>query len=246
MAVSELSRSPAARVAALSDIHGNLPALQAVLADVERAGVDAIVVAGDTISGPWAAECFDLVTAAGALVVRGNADRLVLEGGETGLGAWSAERLGERLSRAAEWPLTVELDVDTAGRMLVCHSTPTDDEVIYTRITPDEEVLTLFDGVDADLVVVGHTHIQFDRTLSTGLRVVNPGSVGLPYEGRRGAFWAVLGPAIEFRSSEYDVDGTLAAIRDGGIPVGEHLLRLLDDPPTSDDDTAHHEQLRGA
>ena len=234
------------RVAALSDIHGNLPALEAVLADVEREDVDAIIVAGDTISGPWAAECFDLLRAADALVVSGNADRLVLEGGEGSLGTWSAEQLGERLARAAEWPLTVEVDVEGLDRVLVCHSTPTDDEVIYTRVTPDEEVVALFDGVEADLVVVGHTHIQVDRTLSSGLRVVNPGSVGLPYEGRRGAFWALLGPTVEFRRSEYDVDGALAGIRDGGIPVGEHLLRLLEDPPTSEEAMAHHEKLRGA
>ncbi|MFO7571984.1 MAG: YfcE family phosphodiesterase [Gaiellaceae bacterium] len=234
------------RIAALSDIHGNLPALEAVLADIERESVDGIVVAGDTISGPWAAECFDLVTAAGALVVRGNADRLVLGGGEGGLGTWSAERLGERLSRAAEWPLTVELDVDGLGRVLVCHSTPTDDEVIYTRVTPDEDVVARFGDVTAEVVVVGHTHIQSDRTLSNGLRVVNPGSVGLPYEGRRGAFWAVLGQDFEFRRSEYDVDGTLAAIREEGVPVEAQLLRLLEDPPTSDEATAHHERLRGA
>ena len=115
------------RVAALSDIHGNLPALAAVLADVEREGVDAIVVPGDTISGPWPVETFDLVRDIGAEVVMGNADRLVLDRGEQygPLAVWCADRLGEeRLALAAEWPLTLELEVDGLGRVLVCHSTP--------------------------------------------------------------------------------------------------------------------------
>lgn len=241
-----MTRPQAARVAALSDIHGNLPALEAVLADVERERVDAIVVAGDTISGPWAAECFDLVAEAGALVVRGNADRLVLEGGETGLGGWSAEHLGDRRSLAADWPLTVELDVSGLGRVLVCHSTPSDDEVIYTRVTPEGEVVALFDGVAADVAVVGHTHIQFDRTLSSGLRIVNPGSVGLPYEGRRGAFWAILGPGVELRRSEYDVDRAVRAIHELGAPVPEDLLGYLLDPLDAEAATAEFEQLRGA
>jgi putative phosphoesterase len=234
------------RVAALSDIHGNLPALEAVLADVERERVDAIVIAGDTISGPWPAECFDLVTAAGALVVRGNADRLVLEGGEGGLGKWSAERLGERLSRAADWPLTVELDVDGLGRVLVCHSTPSDDEVIYTRVTPDDDVTGLLGDATADVVVVGHTHIQFDRTLSNGLRVVNPGSVGLPYEDRTGAYWALLGPGVEHRRSAYDVEATARAIRALGAPVTEELLGYLTSPLGAETATAEFEGLRGA
>lgn len=234
------------RVAALSDIHGNLPALEAVLADLEREDVDAIVVAGDTISGPWAAECFDRVMAEDPLVVRGNADRLVLEGGEGALGTWSADRLGERLAQAGEWPLTVEVDVEGLGRVLVCHSTPTDDEVIYTRVTPDGEVAALLDDVSADVVVSGHTHIQFDRTLSNGLRVVNPGSVGLPYEGRRGAFWAILGPDVELRCSEYDVDGAVRAIRELGAPVREELLAYLTSPLDPETATSEFEKLRGA
>jgi putative phosphoesterase len=234
------------RLAALSDIHGNLPALEAVLADLERESVDAIVIAGDTISGPWPAECFDLVTAAGALIVRGNADRLVLEGGEGGLGKWSAERLGERLTRAADWPLSVELEVDGLGRVLVCHSTPTDDEVIYTRVTPDDEVAGLLGDVAADVVVVGHTHIQVDRTLSTGLRVVNPGSVGLPYEDRTGAYWALLGPDVELRRSAYDVDAAARAIRELGAPVPQELLGYLTRPLGAEAATHELEVLRGA
>jgi putative phosphoesterase len=235
------------RVAAISDIHGNLPALEAVLADIAREDVDEVVVVGDTISGPWPAEVFDLLTAAGALVVRGNVDRLALAGGEGAIGVWSAERLGDRRATVAEWPLTMELTIDGLGKAVVCHATPTADEPIYTRVTPEEELVVLLTAGDADVVVCGHTHMQYDRTLETGLRVVNPGSVGMPYEGRRGAFWAVLGPDIEFRRTEYDVEAAVAAIRGRGAPdVEEQLIRFLLEPPDPVETTEYFESLRAA
>ena len=127
------------RVAALSDIHGNLPALEAVLDEVEREGVDAIVVAGDSVSGPWPSEVFDLLAAVGARMVRGNADRLEeVMRHDSHLGAWTADHLGvARLATVAEWPLTLELDVDGLGTVLVCHATPGSDEPIYTRNVRD-------------------------------------------------------------------------------------------------------------
>ncbi|HXG76050.1 MAG TPA: metallophosphoesterase family protein [Gaiellaceae bacterium] len=237
------------RVAAIADIHGNLPALEAVLADVRHAGADLLVVAGDTISGPWPVECFDLVERAGALVVRGNADREVCERRTRfgPLATWSADRLGEeRLAVAATWPLARVLEgVDGLGRVLVCHATPRSDEPIYTCATPDGEVLDLLGDVGAEVAVVGHTHVQFDRMLSSGLRVVNPGSVG-PYEGRRGAFWALLGPGVELQHTGYDVEGAVAAIRELGAPVKEEQLGLLLEPLQPDAAIAEFERLRGA
>jgi putative phosphoesterase len=235
------------RVAAISDIHGNLPALAAVLADVEQEGVDEIIVGGDSVSGPWPVEVLERLEAVGARVVRGNADRLVLERDETHLGAWSADRLGpERLAAVARWPLTLELEVAGLGRVLLCHSTPQSDDPIYTRITPDEQVIDLLGAVAADVVVCGHTHMQYDRRLSSGLRLVNPGSVGLPYEGRPGAFWALLGPDVEFRHTPYDVESTAAAMRALGGPLEEELIELLVKPIDSDTATVEFEQLRGA
>ena len=234
-------------VAAISDIHGNLPALEAVLADVEREGLEKIVVVGDTVSGPWPAEVFDLLDAKGAIHVRGNADRLALSGGEGAIGEWSAGHLGDRRTAVTAWPLTLQLAVDGLGRVLVCHATPTSDEPIYTRVTPDEDVAFLFEGSDVDVVVCGHTHVQYDRTLSTGLRVVNPGSVGMPYEGRRGAFWAVLGPDVELRSTEYDVDAAAEAMRERGAPnVEDQLIRYLLDPPDPRATTEYFESLRAS
>jgi putative phosphoesterase len=237
------------RVAALSDIHGNLPALEAVLADVAREDVDAVVVAGDSISGPWPVEVLDLLERSDARVVRGNADREVLDRSDRfgPLAGWCADRLRpERLARAAQWPLTLELDVDGLGHVLVCHSTPSSDEVIYTRITPEEEMVSLLGDISADVVLTGHTHIQFDRRLAVGLRVVNPGSVGMPYEGAHGAFWALLGPDVEFRRTAYDVEAAAEAARVTGAPLHEEQLRLLVEPVDRDEATAEFERLRGA
>ena len=157
----------------------------------------------------------------GALAVHGNADRLdVIRAADSALADWNEARLGEaRLAVAAAWPLTMELDIDGLGNVLVCHATPYSDEPIYTRITPDDELVELLGPVDADVLVCGHTHMQYDRLLSSGLRVVNPGSVGYPYEGRPGAYWALLGPDVEFRRTEYDVVATVAAIRELRSPV---------------------------
>ena len=99
--------------------------------------------------------------------------------------------------------------------------------------------------IDADVVVCGHTHMQYDRTLAGGLRVVNPGSVGMPYEGQPGAFWALLGPNVDFRTTRYDARATVEAVRELSAPIGEELLTALVDPPSSDETTAYFESLRG-
>ncbi len=234
------------RVAAISDIHGNLPALEAVLADVEREAVDAIVVAGDSVSGPWPAEVFDLLEAVGARTVRGNADRLEeVTAYSSDLGAWNESRLGaSRLAAVAAWPLTLEVSIEGLGAVLVCHSTPVSDTPIYTRITPDGQVAELLGPVAADVLVCGHTHMQVDRRLSSGLRVVNPGSVGMPYEGRRGAYWALLGPDVEFRRSDYDVEAAVAAMQVMGAPVDAKSLEALLEPPDPVATTEFFESLR--
>jgi putative phosphoesterase len=237
------------RVAAISDIHGNLPALEAVLAEIDAEGVDEIVVAGDTAHGPWPAEVVDLLVERGARCVRGNADRETIERSDRygPLAAWSADRLGQsRLSVVQSWPLTIELPVDGLGTVLVCHSTPESEDPIYTRITPDLELAGIFESVDADVVVCGHTHMQYDRRLASGLRIVNAGSVGMPYEGVPGAYWALLGPDVEFRTTRYDVEGTVAAIEVLAAPVYEQLLEQMLDPPDSESTTEYFESQRGA
>jgi diadenosine tetraphosphatase ApaH/serine/threonine PP2A family protein phosphatase len=89
-------------------------------------------------------------------------------------------------------------------------------------------------GVEERVVVCGHTHHQFDREVN-GIRVVNAGSVGMPYEGRAGAYWALLGPGVEHRRTDYDVEQTADAIRKSGYPDPEELIELLTSPPSAQD-----------
>lgn len=212
------------RVAALYDVHGNLPALEAVLADVARADVDAVVVGGDVVAGPWPAETFALLDALDLPTtwVRGNADRELLEGEDGRAPAEVVEWVRARLDQAAieklaNDPLTATLEIDGLGPVLFCHSTPRDASEIRTAISPDERWAEVLDGVDEPVVVCGHTHVQFDRT-AAGRRVVNAGSIGMPYEDEPGAYWALLGPEVEHRRSAYDVAAARHEIEARGYP----------------------------
>jgi predicted phosphodiesterase len=237
------------RVAALYDVHGNLPALDAVLAEVEREDVDAIVSGGDLVSGPMPVEVFDrLLSRPDVRFLLGNADRLVVDASPSAqeeLHSWCANRLGtDRLESVSAWPVTVELEVDELGHALFCHAIPRDDEPIFTRLTPDETVAELLGPVEADLVVCGHTHVQFDRRLANGPRVVNAGSVGMAYEGRRGAYWALLGPDVELRRTEYDVEAALSRMHETGVPISDEHAGWLLDPPDPEETSAYFERLR--
>jgi putative phosphoesterase len=199
------------RVAALYDVHGNLPALEAVLRELEEA--EAIVVGGDVVGGAFPRETLELLRGLGdrARWIRGNAERWLGEAPGPGERTPPAEELEQ--VRAAlppgdrAWlhglPARLELDVEGLGRVLFCHATPHNDVDIVTPLTPDDRLAAILDGVRADVVVAGHTHIQQDRRVG-GVRWVNAGSVGMPYEDEPGAFWALLGPDVELRRSDYD------------------------------------------
>ncbi len=215
------------RVAVLSDIHGNLPALDAVLADVERVGVDAVVVNGDIADGPMPGETMDRLGSLGERVlwVRGNTDRWLVDAFDGGLSlpglptnpsaewfAWAATRLDTaHRDLLADLPLTISLDIDGLGPVLFCHGTARDDNEFLLVDSPLRLFTDAFAGVEEELVVVGHTHMPFDR-LADRRRVVNAGSVGLPY-GHRGASWALLGPEVVLRQTAYDTAAATAAIR---------------------------------
>jgi predicted phosphodiesterase len=234
------------RVAALADIHGNVHALDAVLADPRFARAELVVVLGDVIAGPFPAETFDRLADLGprVRVLRGNADRLVFDEG-TEVSRWRRERLGaERLSAARTWPSTFVVDVDTLGAVRCCHATPTSDEAFLTRLTPDEDFIAELAGTAERMVIGGHTHVQFDRTVGV-YRFVNVGSVGWPYEGRPGAYWALLGPDVELVQTQYDVAAAAAAIRASGHPGAEDALGALLDPLSSDEGSRRYETLRG-
>jgi len=205
------------RVAALYDVHGNLPALEAALADAERAAVDAVLCGGDVSAGPMPVECVDRLREAGAVFVRGNADR--------DLGGWAAEQMSsDRREFLASLPATATLDIEGLGEVLFCHATPSSDEVYFLETTQEHRALEILGAVREPVVVCGHTHMQFDRQIGP-TRVVNAGSVGMPYEARPGAYWALLGPGVELRRTEYDLEAAAARVRATGWPDAEEFVR---------------------
>jgi putative phosphoesterase len=235
------------RVASLYDIHGNLPALEAVIADVRRAQVDRIVVGGDVFPGPLAPQCLDLLLSLDVPTefIRGNGDRAVIDmmlGRNPAsvpeqawpLIKWNADRLDEVEQRILEsWPPTIAMKIDGIGQVLFCHATPQSDRPIFTRLTVEEKLLPIFAAVDADLVVCGHTHMQYDRSVGS-LRVVNSGSVGMPF-GKPGAYWLELDDGAHLRRTEYHLDAAAERIRNSGYPqANEFAERSVIDPPSED------------
>jgi predicted phosphodiesterase len=236
------------RVAALYDIHGNLPALEAVLEDLESEEVDRIVVGGDVLPGPMPLACLDLLSGLDVPVdfIRGNGEREVLDAADGAVSPslpepvrrvlqWTAERLDrERIRLIQRWPETCRLDVSAVGAVLFCHATPRDDAEIFTRITPVEALLPVFEGCGVPLVVCGHTHMPFERWIGT-TRVVNAGSVGMPF-GDPGAYWVLLGHEIELRKTRLDLDAVAARIRSTHYPDAEAFAEgNVRSPPSEED-----------
>jgi putative phosphoesterase len=227
------------RVAALYDVHGNLPALEVVLEEVDREQPDAIVVGGDMVSGPLPRETLERLRGLDrAHFIRGNADRGVVEisRGESEAAGMNDEWIVGQLSEEqieflAALPLTLTIDVDGLGPVCFCHATPRDDEEIFTERTRDEVVAEMLAGTDEEIVVCGHTHMQVDRRVGRW-RVVNAGSVGLAYDEGPHPRWAMLGPDVEHRRSELDRERAAAAIRSAGWP---RVDQFLGDTPSRED-----------
>jgi predicted phosphodiesterase len=231
--------------AALADIHGNLHALDAVLADPRFAEAGEVVVLGDVVTGTAPAETFDRLAKLGDRVrcLRGNADRLALEDLADWYG-WVRDRLGpERVESVRAWPLTFAIDVGGLGAVRCCHALPADDERGLTRITPEADFATELGGIEEPTVIGGHTHVQFDRTIDRW-RYVNVGAVGRPYEGRPGAYWALLGPDVELLRTDYDVEAAAAAVVASGQPNADEVVETLLRPPTAEEATAWWEESR--
>jgi len=233
------------KVAALYDIHGNLPALEAVVADIRKVGVDRIVVGGDVFPGPMACEVLGYLRALNTPVrfISGNGDRVVLEqraGHESKevpepfreVIRWNAQQLRpEDQQLVAGWPKTIDVDVPGLGPVLFCHATPRNDVEIFTRLTSDERLVPVFQGINATTAICGHTHMQFDRTLGR-IRVVNAGSVGMPFQGP-GAYWLLLGPDVQLQQTSYDLANAAERIRATAYPQREDFAeRSVLHPPT--------------
>ena len=216
------------RVAALYDVHGVPTALEAVLAEVAGEDVDAVVFGGDLFLGPQPAETAELVRSVDASFVRGNCDREPDD--------WTRSKLDEEtLAWARDWPLTVELD-----GVLYCHASPQDDlRPMLTDASPPERFDAALEGVDARLVVAGHTHMQFRRG-----RWVNAGAVGWPYEDDVAAFWALVSDDAEFRRTPYDVERVAREMLDSGWPEAEiFVAENVRAAPSRAEATAHFESL---
>jgi predicted phosphodiesterase len=229
------------RVAALHDVHGNLPALEVVLAEVEREGVDAIVSGGDLVLGPFPAECLALLRARDARFLHGNCERSVLARDDD-RNAWCDDRLDdETRAFVSAWPATVSLD-----GVRYCHGTPRSDEEILTAATPAEVAAEALADVVETVVVGGHTHQQYERVVE-GTRLANAGSVGLPYEGDAAAFWALVEAGeVEHRRTTYDVASAVALLVATRFPTATDWLEgSLVAPLPPEEATAYFERLAG-
>jgi predicted phosphodiesterase len=232
------------RVAALADVHGNAPALEAVLAEVAREGVDVVVSCGDLTWGPLPSETLALVRALELPVrfVRGNADRKVGDEPE-GRGPWMAEHHDqEQTAFVNGFELHVVVDVAGLGPTRFVHGSPRSDEECVTPETPAGRVAEFMAGVPERVVVTAHVHVSYDRRVGD-VRLVGPGSVGRPYEGEPGARWALLGPDVELRRTEYDYEAAAALYRASGIPDVEQEVEMLLHPPTRDEIIADAESV---
>jgi predicted phosphodiesterase len=246
------------RVAALYDIHGNLPALEAVLRDVREAQADRIVIGGDVVPGPMPRETLRrlLDLDPPAQFIHGNCELSTLAQMAAFRGApvtywgttsgnplperdlevmrWTAGVVGpEYEGLLAGWPKTLRLAIAGLGEVLFCHGTPRSETEVFTRLTSEDRLLPLFRDLHASAVVCGHTHMQFDRMIGT-TRVVNAGSVGMPF-GEPGACWALLGAGVELRRTSYDLARAAEQIRVTAHPHAEEIAQQILQPPSEQD-----------
>jgi len=224
-------------IAAIYDIHGNLPALEAVLATIDERGIETIVVGGDVVLGPMPRECLERLIDLGSRVrfVRGNCDRLVVDafdGRELGglpsavqeTIRWTARQLGRTHRDAlAAFPKSVTSHAGGLGDVFFCHATARSDDEIFTVRSSDSRVRPMFAGVDQRIIVCGHTHMPFIRLLDEA-RLVNAGSVGMPYGGV-GAHWLMLGGDITPVTTDYALEAAADRIRATSYPGAEAFAR---------------------
>lgn len=218
------------RIAVLADIHGNLPALRAVLVELEAEPVAAIVVAGDQVAGPFARATLEMLDnrAEPVRFISGNGEREALAadpeaapgGDASGTAVWAARDLGERRAVLRDWPIRLSHD-----GVCFCHGSPRRDDEIITRATPEAVIAQMLAATHERLVVGGHTHQQMIRPVGEGHVYANAGSVGLPFEGRPGAFWMLVADGIpQLRVSPYALGPARAELAATGFPGLDDFL----------------------
>jgi predicted phosphodiesterase len=242
------------RIAVLADIHGNLPALRAVLAAIDDDPVGTIVVAGDVVAGPLARDCLELLHGRPEPVhwISGNGEReavaaydgvSVSDDPAGRAAAWSAKQLDlDWRDRLGSWPHSLPLD-----GVCFCHGSPRRDDEILTSASTDSDMLEALGEITESLVIGGHTHRQFIRRVTDRLTYGNAGSVGLPYEGRAGAFWLTVEDGLpRLRETQYDVAAAVDELVASGFEdVDSHLRGSLLEPADPDEVAASFEQMSG-
>ena len=216
---------------------------------MEREQPDLIVSCGDLTWGPLPLETVALLEPwrEQLLCVSGNSERELVERKlvDSEIARWEHEQ-HDRPELAAYLELTqptVTVEVTGLGATLFCHGSPRSDEECVTVETPAARVAEFTAGVDAACVVTAHTHMQYDRNVGE-TRLLNPGSVGLPYELEPGyAYWALLGPDVELRRTPYDLDAAIERLRAGGMPNFERIEELMRTPPPQAEVIEHAERV---
>lgn len=235
------------KVAAVYDIHGNLPALEAVLEEIDALEVNQIVVGGDVVLGPMSRECLDRLLSCKIPIqfIKGNCEIAVLEEMDKGYQGslpqsvvedirWTARQLLPRHQKEMlNWPMTVTFRMNGLGKILFCHATPENENENFTKLTPEEKLLPIFSDVNAEVVVCGHTHMQFDRRIGTK-RVINAGSVGMPF-GKPGAYWLLIDSDINFRHVVYNARQAVTRVRNTTYPHAEQFAEgSILNPPSEE------------
>jgi predicted phosphodiesterase len=236
------------RVAAIYDIHGNLPALEIVVQEIRQGEVGLIIVGGDVVPGPLPRDTLACLLNIGIPVqfIYGNGEVAVLEqmaGREPSavpeqyrpIIRWTAQQLHpEDEQLLAGWPKTLRVQIPGLGEVLFCHGTPRSENECLTRLTPEDRLLPIFETLTSSVVVCGHTHMQFDRMIGQ-IRVVNAGSVGMPF-GESGADWLLLGPDVQLRHTSYDFTKAAERIRETTYPQAQDFAeRYVLRPPSEEE-----------
>ena len=235
------------RLALISDIHGNLPALEAVLEELAGEGVDEILCLGDVAVGPQPGETLDRVRELGCPVVLGNWDAYFVKGFPE-----QETELGRQLVDMGEWwagqlspeqRAFIETFVDELERpgLVAFHGSPRSYEDFIYATTPDEELFRMLDGTRAPMLAGGHTHFAMVRHFD-GALLVNPGSVGLPFARQEAvmrispwAEYAIVDStnghlSVDLRRTDFDVDSLLELIRASGMPHADWWAGLWCQP----------------
>ena len=223
------------QVAALYDIHANLPALQAVLREISDLKVDRIVIGGDVLPGPMPSETLARLAELKCPVefILGNGEVAVLdclarkiprvpEQYQTTLRWVAGEISADQARSMSAWPKTLQITMAGLGEVLFCHATLRNENEVFTEATPKDTLLPIFAAAKANLVICGHTHMPFERMIGE-TRVANAGSVGMPF-GEPGADWLLLnGSGIEFRHTSYDLKEAAERVRRTNYPQSEEF-----------------------